>query len=145
MSKLMLMRNFRHLFSASSNPLSPNTDVIAPNELNFYPERLSLGDDEFPLRKEEQVLRIILIHDPVHRARVDKVDTDRLVPLLQQHPFRLAPATIEDPGQRNKYHPIYCLYTLYIPLPLPEPSSLRGSTLGTSPVEHQDSDWVWIE
>ena len=25
---------------------------------------------------------------------------------------------------------------------LPEPSSLRGSTLGTSPVEHQDSDWV---
>ena len=28
---------------------------------------------------------------------------------------------------------------------LPEPSFLRGSTLGTSPVEHQDSDWVWIE
>ena len=27
----------------------------------------------------------------------------------------------------------------------PEPSSLRGSTLGTTPVEHQDSDWVWIE
>ena len=25
---------------------------------------------------------------------------------------------------------------------LPEPSSLQGSTLGTSPVEHQDSDWV---
>ena len=25
---------------------------------------------------------------------------------------------------------------------LPEPSSLRGSTMGTSPVEHQDSDWV---
>ena len=24
---------------------------------------------------------------------------------------------------------------------LPEPSSLRGSTLGTSPVEHQDSNW----
>ena len=30
-------------------------------------------------------------------------------------------------------------------LGIPEPSSLRGSTLGTSPVEHQDSDWVWIE
>ena len=25
---------------------------------------------------------------------------------------------------------------------LPEPSSIRGSTLDTSPVEHQDSDWV---
>ena len=28
---------------------------------------------------------------------------------------------------------------------LPEPSFLRGSTLGTNPVEHQDSNWVWIE
>ena len=27
---------------------------------------------------------------------------------------------------------------------LPEHSSLRGSTLGTSPVEHQDSDWVGV-
>ena len=25
---------------------------------------------------------------------------------------------------------------------LPEPSSFRGSTLDTSPVEHQDNDWV---
>ena len=25
---------------------------------------------------------------------------------------------------------------------LPEPSSLRGSTLSASPVEQQDSDWV---
>ena len=27
-------------------------------------------------------------------------------------------------------------------MPLPEPSSLRSSTLGTSPVELQYSDWV---
>ena len=34
---------------------------------------------------------------------------------------------------------------IHSPQGLPEPSSLQGSTLGTSPVEHQDSDWVWIE
>ena len=28
---------------------------------------------------------------------------------------------------------------------LAEPSSLRTSTMNTSPVEHQDSDWVWIQ
>ena len=45
------------------------------------------------------------------------------------------------PGSSSEWEPIF-YEARSAAQGLPEPSSLQGSTLGTSPVEHQNGDWV---